>query len=600
MFEFSRKSNNIGRKAWSAERKSTSEFIRGLIFVAFLITTAYLATQTDAHSPSDSRQTDKSSANKIFVSAGVEFASSNLPIIFIDTHGQEIPDEPKIPAHMGIIYNGEGIRNTITDPFNNYNGMIGIETRGSSAQTFPKKSYTVETQDAQGNNLNVSLLGFPAENDWVLYGPYSDKSLIRNILAYQLSHDIGRYASRTKCCELVINGEYLGVYVLMEKIKRDKNRVNVSEILPTDLAGDALTGGYIFKIDKPAGAQLDGWESPSLPYPGAWQRIFYQYHYPDQDYIAPQQKAYIQSFISSFESLMNRSNYADPQRGYSKYIAVDSFVDFFILSEIAKNVDAYRLSTFFYKDRDSKNDKLFIGPIWDFNLAFGNVDYYGAQYVSGWQADFLQKDDFWQNPFWWQKLLADSNFAQKINSRWHQFRKDVFTIPHIYAIIDSLEAHLDEARKRNFERWQILGKYIWPNAFIGGSYPAEIRYLKFWIQSRILWMDARMPGQYSAIHTELQPELPTDVMLKQNCPNPFNETTTIGYALPANCHTRLAIWDIMGCEVKLLVDAVQLSGLHYARWDGTGQDNQPVSSGVYIIQFIAGKKQLTRKLLLLR
>lgn len=581
-------------------RKSTSEFIRGLIFVAFLITTAYLATQLDAHSPGDSRQTDKGSANKIFISAGVEFASSNLPIIFIDTHGQEIPDEPKIPAHMGIIYNGEGVSNGVTDPFNDYDGMIGIELHGSSAQSFPKKSYTVETQDAQGNNLNVSLLGFPAENDWVFYGPYSDKSLIRNILAYQLSNDIGRYASRSKCCELVINGEYLGVYVLMEKIKRDKNRVNISKILPTDLAGDALTGGYIIKIDKPAGAQLDGWESPSLPYPGAWQRIFYQYHYPDQDDIAPQQKAYIQSFIYSFESLMNRSNYADPQQGYSKNIDVDSFVDFFILSEIAKNVDAYRLSTFFYKDRDSKNDKLFIGPIWDFNLAFGNVDYYGAQHVSGWQADFLQKDDFWQNPFWWQKLLADSNFVQKINSRWHQFRKDVFTIPHIYAIIDSLEAHLDEAQKRNFERWQILGKYIWPNAIVGGSYPAEVRYLKFWIQSRILWMDVRMPGQYSAINTETRPEFPIDFMLEQNYPNPFNETTTIGYTLPANCHTRLVILDMMGREVKLLFEAHQSTGFKTVAWDGINNHHQPVSSGVYVFQLIAGKKIMTRKLLLLR
>ncbi len=536
----------------------------------------------------------------IKISDQSEFVSSNLPIIVIDTYGREIPDEPKIPARMGIIYHGEGVRNFITDPFDDYDGWIGIELRGSSAQGFDKKSYAIETRDSLGNNRNVSLLGFPPENDWVLYGPYSDKTLIRNILAYRLANDIGRYASRSKCCELVLNGDYMGVYVLLEKIKRDKNRVNISKISPNDIAGDAVTGGYIIKIDKPAGAKLDGWESPFPPYPDAWQRIFYQYHYPDQDAITPQQKAYIRNFITSFEILMTRPNYADPEQGYARYIDVDSFVDYFILSEMAKNVDAYRLSTFFYKDRDSNNGKLFIGPIWDYNLAYGNADYYGSSFFSGWQVDFLQPDDYWQNPFWWRQLMADTCFTRKINRRWFELRRSIFSLEHIYSIIDSLVVHLGEAQKRNFERWPVLGVYIWPNPVIGGSYQAEIRYLKFWLQSRMLWMDARMVGQPTTIAENPDNYPLADFLLGQNYPNPLNTTTVIPFTLPFDCHVVVQIYNAAGQEVRRLIDGPLLAGHHQVVWDGRDDHAREVASGIYLYGLQAANRVIHRKLLVIR
>jgi len=600
MFEYLRKYNSVVGKSWGAGRKFAPRLIRVLIFMGCLVTTAHLAPQTAVHNPGDSRQTYKGSARKIFVSADVEFTSSNLPIIVIDTYGQEIPDEPKISAHLGIIYNGEGVRNAVTDPFNDYDGLIGIELRGSSAQTFPKKSYAVETRDAQGNNRNVSLLGFPAENDWVLYGPYSDKSLIRNILACQLSNDIGRYASRTRCCELVLNDDYMGVYVLMEKIKRDKNRVNIARLSPADISGDAITGGYIIKIDKPDGAKNDGWESPFLPHPGGWQRIFYQYHYPNQDEISSEQKAYIRAFMLSYETVMNGPSYRDPQIGYAKYIDVPSAVDYFILNEVAKNVDAYRLSAFMHKDRDSNNSKLIFGPIWDYNLAFGNADYYNAQYISDWQVYFYNKDDTWLVPFWWQRLMSDSNFVNQINSRWHELRKNTITVPRIYAYIDSLVNYLDEAQKRNFERWPILGVYVWPNAYIGGSYWAEIRYLKQWIQDRILWMDARMPGQSTASANHERADFPTDFRLDQNFPNPFNMTTTIHYSLPLESHVMLKIHDLQGKQVKLLLNEFQRAGEKSIIWNGGNDQGLRVSSGIYIYELQTARGILNRALLLIK
>jgi hypothetical protein len=140
------------------------------------------------------------------------FESSNLPIVMINTLGQTIVNDPRIVCDMGIIYNGEGAINYLSDPFKEYDGKISIEIRGSSSQSFPKKSYGLETQDSLGENSNVKLLGMPKENDWILYAPYSDKSLMRNVLTYKLGNDIGRYAPRTRFCELFINNDYKGVY----------------------------------------------------------------------------------------------------------------------------------------------------------------------------------------------------------------------------------------------------------------------------------------------------------------------------------------------------------------------------------------------------
>ncbi len=524
-----------------------------------------------------------------------QFQSSNLPIVIIDTYGQEIPDEPKILARMGIIDNGEGHRNNLNDPRNNYDGPIGIEVRGSTTQWFPKKQYAVETRDHSGNDSTVSLLGFPPEEDWILYAPYSDKSLMRNVLAYKLSNDLGRYASRTRFCELVLNGSYEGVYVLMEKIKRDRNRVNISKLLPTDIAGDAVTGGYIIKIDKPDGAKNDGWESPFLPYPGAWQRIYYQYHYPDQDEIAPAQKSYIRTFMTAFETVMSGPWFADPENGSARYIDVDSFVDNFILIELSKNIDGYRLSTFFHKDRDSKNGKLVIGPIWDYNLAFGNADYYLGAVVSGWQVDFLEQDDNWENPFWWRKLMADSNFVNKINRRWQELRRGVLSVPRIYGIVDSLAALLGEAQQRNFERWPILGTYVWPNAYIGGSYLAEVRYLKSWIQNRMLWMDASMVGNASTHGVTVIDTGRQDFYLAPNYPNPFNGLTTLHVYLPTMADVVITIYNLAGKSLQSIFDGHLTAGDHIFTIDLSA-----FASGTYFCRLQAGEFRATRKLLLLR
>jgi len=292
----------------------------------------------------------------------LDFTSSNLPIIIINTNGLAIPyDNPRIVVDMGIIYNGQGERNNISDSLNNYSGKISIEIRGASSSGWSKKSYGLETQNDDGSNNNVSLLGMPEENDWILYASYYDRSFLRNVLTFKLANEMGWYASRTKYCELVLNGEYQGIYVLMEKIKRDKNRVDISKLNPDEISGDDVTGGYIIKVDK------EGWkpgiDSEYPPYPGATQTIRYQFHYPDADDIVEEQISYLSGFIGAFEYTMAGNNYADNLSGYLMYLNVESFADYFILNELSKNVDGYRLSAYLYKYKDSNGGKLTAGPV---------------------------------------------------------------------------------------------------------------------------------------------------------------------------------------------------------------------------------------------
>jgi len=525
--------------------------------------------------------------------------SSNLPIVIINTFGQEIVDDPRIVAHMGIIDNGPEQRNFLTDSYNNYDGQISIEIRGSSTQMFPKKQYALETQDENGNNLNVSLLGLPPENDWILYGPYSDKSLIRNALTYEISRRIDRYASRSSFCELMINGDYRGIYVLMEKIKRDSNRVNIARLEPEHINGDEITGGYILKIDKLAGENIDGWYSPYLPYPDAWQRIFYQYHYPKPDEITHEQEIYIQDFIGNFENIMASENYADPQTGYSNIIDMDSFVDFVIINEVTKNVDGYRLSSFMYKDRNSRGGQLFMGPVWDFNLAFGNADYYEGWSTEGWQFEFDQPDDFSQIPFWWSHIYQDTTFINLLINRWQNLRIDILSETNLFSTIDSMTTYLSEAEKRNFNRWPVLGTYIWPNAFIGQTYDGEVQYLKDWIASRLKWMDKHLPDLM--IDTQNQkPPVANSVLLFYNYPNPFNVTTTIWYKLPEELYVSIKIYDPLGKRVRSLVNQVEQPGYRTVTWDGKNDDGTFMSSGLYLYTLHAGDFTPTHKMIFIK
>jgi spore coat protein CotH len=499
----------------------------------------------------------------------IAFTSSDLPIIVITTNGgQGIPDDPKILATMGVIDNGPGNRNNLTDPYNNYSGYIGIETRGESSQMFPKKSYSVETVDAAGENINVELLGFPAENDWILYAPYTDKSMMRNEITFKLSRDIGRYASRTRACEVVLNGDYQGIYTLMEKIKVDNNRVDIASLNPDEISGDDLTGGYVLRVDKWDGNDYPSWQSGGIDF---------QYFDPEGEDLVTQQRDYIRAFINSVNASISSTSFKDPATGYQKYIDVPSFIDNMLLSELGKNVDGFRFSTYMYKNKDSNGGKLVLGPLWDFNLAYGNVDYNDAveQPSGGWLYN-----DF--RMFWFARLMSDPAFQDKMKTRWDSLREDELSNTRITFLIDSMAASLSESQVRNYERWPILNEYVWPNQYVGGSYAAEVAWFKNWIITRANWMDANLPG---SIITDPDPDPITgtdDEFIRAGLsvyPNPGKDVITIEWQNPSHEPCEVQILNLLGQEI---FSSVQRNAS--LTWRGEPTTGKSVQRGMYIVR----------------
>jgi hypothetical protein len=413
--------------------------------------------------------------------------ADKIPLVSINTNGATIPDEPKIDAEVTVSEKGE-----IT-----FVGNIGVEIRGSSSQMFPKKSYGFETRDENNEDIDLPFLGFPEEEDWILYAPYSDKTLMRNKLIFDLARDLGGYASRTEFVEVKINDNYKGLYVLMEKIKRNAFRVDINKLKIDENTGEDLTGGYILKIDKTTGTtggslnELNSFTSPYLPNNATMsQTIAFQYEYPKSEDITSEQRTYISDYVTQFENALASDDFMDPDLGYNAYIDADSFVDFFLLNELSNNVDGYRLSTFMYKD---KNEKLKMGPIWDFNLAFGNADYCEGGAYDVWAYRFNERcsEDYWLVPFWWDRLLEDPSFVAKVKTRWLALRGGVFAEGSIQSKLDGYINVLDKAGalESNFETWAVLGMYIWPNNYIGESHADEMGYMKSWIGHRLEWLD---------------------------------------------------------------------------------------------------------------
>ena len=423
------------------------------------------------------------------------FESSNLPIVLINTEGQDIPDESKIQVGMKIIDNGPGNRNYVTDtPV--YDDYAGIEIRGSSSQMFPNKSYGFETWDMMGNEQKVSLLGMPEETDWILNANYTDKTLIRNTMAYQTFANLDNYATRCKYVEMTINDMYKGIYILTEKIKRDSSRVNVAKLKPDQNSGDELTGGYIFKIDKATGGGGDGWVS-DFPPPNHnnGQTIYFQYEVPKSTDITSAQQNYVQNYVRTFENVLSGPDFDDPQFGFRQFAVEGTFIDYMIVNEVSKNVDGYRLSTSIHKQRESLGGKLRMGPVWDYDIAWHNSNYCGGPDFTGWAYQFPCADDFWQIPFWWDRMLEDDQFANNLKCRWLEKRETVLNNVWFDQYIDSVANLFQESQQRNFQVWPILGVYVWPNPEpIPPTYDAEIASLKDWMHSRLEWIDNNIPG----------------------------------------------------------------------------------------------------------
>ena len=441
------------------------------------------------------------------------FTDSNLPIVIIttdlDSNNQPLPilDDPKILASMKVIKHPDGSRNYLSDAntiaFLNYNGRISIEIRGSSSQSLPKKGYGLTTIKADNSsNNNVSLLGMPSENDWILNGLAFDPSLIRDYLSYNLSRQIGQYATRTVYCELVINGEYKGLYLLQEKVKAGTGRVNVLKIASSDISLPNVTGGYITKSDKTTGGDPVAWTMSSY---AGWTDFIHEL--PKPEAVTTDQNSYIYNQFLKLETTSHVNN-VDLISGYPSVIDVPSFVDFMLVNELASNADGYQYSTYFHKDRAGK---LRAGPIWDFNLTYGNdLFIWGLDrsHYTIWQ--FANGDN--EGAKFWRDLFNNPTYKCYLSKRWNELilPGQPFNYNSLTQFIDETVALISEAKVREEQKWATI-----PNQ------AAEISNLKTWLSNRISWMTSNL-GAFTDCNAVSIPPL---VISKINY-NPKGATST--------------------------------------------------------------------------
>lgn len=511
---------------------------------------------------------------------------SNLPLLVIDTRGVEIPDDPKITAWLKIVDNGPGRMNNWKQDATGYDGYTGIELRGQSSQVFPKKSFSLELRNEDGSETKAALLGMPEGEDWVLYAPYSDKTLLRNAITYYLGSRMGAWQPRFRFCELYLNGEYMGVYALTEAIKRDINRVGVSKLEHVEISGDDLTGGYIIKSDKIDGLAQDQYFTihPGIRYHDSDDYIF-TYVYPRYDRIVPEQKKYIKEFLTEAENVLNGPGFSDPWRGFRKYFDARTFADYQIIQELTNNVDGYKFSTYFFKDKDSKGGKLHAGPLWDFDLAYGNEDY----------TDFNIRTDTWLYPrfsdyyggriHWWARMTEDLGYRGLFANRWKSLRQGPFRTDSVLHYLDSSVQYLGEAVQRNFERWPILGEYIWPNYFVGNTYEEETDYLKNWIVERMNWMDANITEavNMSGIFDN------KDILVY---PNPARNRINLYFYTELLSESRAELFNLTGRKVEEWRFNIETAGYQSIGFDIS------LPPGYYILRLFQGNRhRISKKIL---
>lgn len=445
----------------------------------------------------------------------IDTEESELPYLVIDTQGREIPYEPGTVAQMKIYQQKKLIQEQTID----------LEYRGkTSFRLSDKKGFNFETIDESGDGVDVVFFGMPAEEDWRLIGHVVnlnekylwDQSLIYNHVGYEFSRKIGKYASRGQFVEIEVNGEYLGVYYFCEKIKRDSKRVDIKSL---NAGSTNLSGGYILKIDKSdAGPEHDGkplsyflnnWDDDArytsfnsfrsefdilqrpLTFPAyqppyhsqQYLETYFNYEYPKAEDITADQKEYIASYMTQFEQALISDDFDGADRTYPAFIDEQSFVDYFLISELCRNVDAYRISTFLQKDRDGK---LAMGPVWDMNIGF---DEGGRIPMNDWVVNYNDyvNDDPWMVPFWWDRLLDDPQFRQKVKTRWQTLRQSELSPSSLQKVVDDAVRYLQDngAIERNYAKW---------DQGIGVNYEQSIQNLKQYLTDRSSWMDSELGG----------------------------------------------------------------------------------------------------------
>ena len=478
---------------------------------------------------------------------------TSLPIFVVSTNGQGFPGDAskdKRECDVKVIWNGDDSYNHLSDMSANeivhYDRKAIMRYRGSTSRSFAKKPYAFATGkkdliNGAVDKANYPLLGNASDEDWILFASYGDKSMMRNKIAMELYREMGYYASSMKYVDLFIDGEHQGVYILMEKYERDEGRINITKDFEAAAPNEI---GYIVKLDKTerdddaaCWARTTQNCGGSCGVGGCGDQEFetpqrYELAYPNTDAINyAAKKAYIQNFISQFETALNAaSTDEDFANIYKDYIDLQTFADYFIIAELTKVSDAYRISMFFTKDA---NGKLRCTPIWDYDMGFGNSSTHGSFATDTWQynGDGVNESLF-PIPFWWNKLMTNACFKNVVRTRWENFRQNQLSNSNIINKIDAnlafLNADIDgvpntspSGRNKAKWSWDVINSCCawcydcpwhipsWPNNYSGTGIGAgkttslssqEVPLMKAWINNRLSWLDGQiMNGSFGAV-----------------------------------------------------------------------------------------------------
>jgi len=405
--------------------------------------------------------------------AAAQSGRLDLPVVAIDAP-EGIVDEPKRTGTMRVFDR----RYREVD-----SGRIGIEVRGQSSQNHPKKSYSIETRSRSGENRNVSLLGMPKDDDWVLIGNYEDLSLLRNFIVYSTARWLGRYAPRTRLVEVGVNGSYEGVYLLAEQLKVHESRVAVDD--------SDISGGYLLEMTSKS--RTEGEQFFTTPVEE--QPVIYAD--PNRDDLSHRRAAWIRRYVNRFERRLYGKRFRHRRRGYRRQLNVGAAVDYLLLNELFRNTDTFTYSTYMHK---SVGEKLVLGPLWDFDQAIGR--YYPEPDFNrreGWQytTRFRQEKPGRGSP-WAGRLYADPAFRRRMARRWRSLRRQRLK-SHIMRTIDRGTRQLEGGpRERNASRWPPSKipddkRVADPRT---GAPPADhaqaVDYLKWWLRGRISWIDGNI------------------------------------------------------------------------------------------------------------
>jgi hypothetical protein len=456
--------------------------------------------------------------------------SSNLPVIVMDSHGVSVdtttnPNEsrPYRPTYAVVIPPDRATGRARLDGPTDYQGRGATHVRGESSSGFGQKSYSWETWDNRDQDKDESFLGFAAESDWALIAPWSEKTMLRNYLMFSTFDEVrGDWvAPRTRFVEVFFNQEagqpvsfadYRGCYLLVERIKRATNRVDIADINPLVTDPALITGGYIFKTDKINPGTTQWTTSRGISIQSSDPGVF-----------STAQRAYLQKYLNDYEAVLHGTSFANPQTGYAAWIDVPSFIDAQWAVEISKQIDGYVFSTYYHKDRGGK---VRAGPLWDFNISMGNADYAEGEFFDGWNYAAPPRTAPLAGGLWYTRLHADPNYRVRTFDRYWELRAGVWSTASLMARIDAAVALLTDGDTtpitnttaaavqtpvaRHYRKHRILGTRQWPNPAVSTTlttYQAEVAFLKKWMTDRLAWMD----NQFAVGATAMRPPVVTAV-----------------------------------------------------------------------------------------